>query len=97
MSRILKIVLVILVMLAGLAFHLRNDHAVDLDFYLGVINLPLSLYVIGALCFGAILGVLTALPRLIRLRRENSRLQKHLRISEKELNNLRVIPVRDSH
>ncbi len=97
MSRILKIAFVLLVMVAGLAFHLRNDHPVDLDFYLGVISLPFSMYVIGALCIGAVLGVLSVVPRLLWLKRENARLQRHLRVNEKELNNLRVIPVRDSH
>jgi putative membrane protein len=97
MSRILKFVFVLLVMIIGLAFHLRNDQPVDLDFYLGSISLPFSLYIIVALCVGALLGGLAVLPRLLRLKTENARLRKHLQVNEKELNNLRVIPVKDTH
>lgn len=97
MTRILKLGFVLLVLLIGLAFHLRNDQLVDLDFYLGSVSLPFSFYVIAALCTGALLGGLAMLPRLLWLRRENARLQKHLRVNEKELNNLRVIPVKDTH
>lgn len=97
MSRILKLGFVLLVMAAGLAFHLRNDHPVVLDFYLGSISLPFSLYVIGALCIGALLGILSVMPRLFWLKRENASLQRHLKVNETELNNLRVIPVRDNH
>jgi putative membrane protein len=97
MSRILKFSFVLLVMLVGLAFHVRNDQLVDLDFYLGVISLPFSLYIIVAICLGAVLGWLAVLPRLIGLKRENARLQKHIQVNEKELNNLRVIPVKDTH
>jgi putative membrane protein len=97
MSRILKFCFVLLVLLVGLAFHMRNDQLVDLDFYLGVISLPFSLYVIAAICLGTLLGWLAVMPRLIALKRENARLQKHIRVNEKELNNLRVIPVKDTH
>lgn len=97
MSRILKLGFVLLVMVAGLAFHLRNDHPVALDFYLGSISLPFSLYVISALCIGALLGILSVMPRLYWLKRQNATLQRHLKINETELNNLRVIPVRDNH
>lgn len=97
MSRILKLGFVLLVMVVGLAFHLRNDHPVMLDFYLGSVSLPFSLYVIGAVCIGALLGILSVLPRLFWLKRENASLQRHIKINETELNNLRVIPVRDNH
>jgi putative membrane protein len=97
MSRILKLAFIVLVLLVGLAFHLRNDHTVGLDYYLGVINLPFSLYVIAALCLGAILGVASVLPRYLWLKRENARLQRRIGVTEKELDNLRVIPVRDNH
>lgn len=97
MSRILKFAFVLLVLLTGLAFHLRNDQPVSLDFYLGSVSLPFSFYVIAALCVGALLGGLSVLPRVLWLKRENGRLKKNLQINEKELNNLRVIPVKDTH
>jgi putative membrane protein len=97
MTRILKFGFILLVMLIGLAFHLRNNQPVDLNYYLGVVSLPFSLYVIASLCVGALLGGLVVLPRLLWLKQENARLRKRLQVNEKELNNLRVIPVKDTH
>lgn len=97
MSRILTFFFVLVVMVAGLAFHLRNSQAVNLDYYLGSMELPFSLTVIIALCFGAALGVLACLPLIVKLKRKNVRLMKQVKVSEKELNNLRVIPLKDAH
>ena len=84
-------------MVAGLAFHLRNSQLVNLDYYLGSVELPFSLTVITALCLGAVMGVLACVPLLIKLKRKNAKLLKQVRVSEKELDNLRVIPLKDSH
>ena len=97
MSRILTFCFVLVVMVIGLAFHLRNNHAVVIDYYLGTMEIPLSLIVIGALCLGALLGVLASIPLLIKLKAQNAKLSRRVKVNEKELNNLRVIPVKDAH
>jgi len=96
MSRVLKLFLVLVVFLVGFAFHLRNDQFVQLDYYVGVINIPFSLWVVLTLGLGALLGILVSLPMILKLKRENTRLLKRVKISEKEINNLRTIPVKDS-
>lgn len=97
MQRILIFCFVMIVMVIGLAFHLRNNQVINLDFYLGNVEMPFSLSVIIALCLGALLGVLASMPLLIKLKRQNAKLSKRVKVSEKELNNLRVIPVKDNH
>lgn len=95
MLRVLRLLFVILVMLTGLAVHLRNDQTVIFDYYLGTFETPLSLLLILALITGALLGVLACLPGLLRVKREKRTLQARIRVIEKELNELRVIPVRN--
>jgi uncharacterized integral membrane protein len=95
MSRILSLVIVLLVLLLGLAFHLRNAQFVELNFYAGVVALPFSLWMFLALLAGACLGVLAWLPIMLRLRRANARLSRQVRTHQRELDNLRVIPVRE--
>ena len=85
MTRILKFGFLLLVMFIGLAFHLRNNQPVDLNYYIGTISLPFSLYVIASLCVGALLGGLAVLPRLLWLRRENARMSKRLSTTEAAL------------
>ncbi len=97
MLRILRFCIILVVLLSGFAFHLRNDQLVVMDYYIGTIDLPFSLFIVIALCFGAILGTLASLPGLIKLRRDKRKLQNQIKISEKEVNNLRVMPMKDMH
>lgn len=95
MLRIIRFLFVFLIILSGLAIHLRNDQAVLFDYYLGSIELPFSLFLIGALIIGTVLGIVACLPALMRLSQENRALTARIRISEKELDNLRTIPTRN--
>ena len=96
MSQILKLCVILLVMLIGVAFHLVNDQSVELNYYLGMIELPFSFVVAAAVCLGAVLGILASLPILFRLKRENYKLGKQVQVGERELNNLRTIPIKDN-
>jgi lipopolysaccharide assembly protein A len=76
----LRLVLVGIALLLGLAFHSRNHQAVTLDFYASTIELPLSWLVVAALIIGALLGALTLLPRLLSVRRALRRELKRAQI-----------------
>jgi len=97
MSRFISLLLVLAVILSGLAVHLRNDQPVLFDYYLGSVELPFSLFIILSLCAGALLGILASLPHLFRLKREKARLLRQVRLAEKELDNLRIDPVKDPY
>ena len=74
----LKLALALLVILGGLAFHVRNGQPVVIDFYLASYDIPLSMAIALALLAGAILAVLAGLPDRMRLKREKARLSKEL-------------------
>ena len=95
MLRIIRLLLVFLIMMSGLALHLRNDQAVTFDFYLGTIDLPFSVFLIAMLITGTILGVVACLSGLLRIKQENRSLRTRIRLAEKELDNLRVLPARN--
>ena len=95
MSRIAKLILALAILLFGLAFHLKNNQLVELNYYVGTLELPLSLMVVIGLCIGALLGVLASMPIIIKLKRQKMKLEKQVKNSEKEINNLRVLPVKD--
>ena len=95
MSRITQLILVFIILLVGLAFHLKNNQLIELNYYVGAIELPASLIVVLVLCLGAFLGVLASLPIIIKLKQQKHRLEKQIKNSEKEINNLRVMPVKD--
>ena len=76
---IVKFALILLVVVAGLAFHVRNDQLIVVDFYLGNYEIPLSLALAIALLGGAVLGVLSGLPSWLKLKRDKARLGRQLR------------------
>ncbi len=76
---IVRLALILLVVVAGLAFHVRNDQLVVVDFYLGNYEIPLSLALAIALLGGAVLGVLSGLPSWLKLKRAKSRLGRQLK------------------
>ena len=95
MSRLITLAIVIVVILLGVTFHLRNDHLVVLDYFVGSKEFYLSAWLITAFTIGAILGLLASFPLLFKLNRDNAKIAKQLKICEKEINNLRVIPVKE--
>lgn len=96
MLRTLKLLFLVLVLLAGLAFHLRNRQLVVLDIYAASLELSLSLVVVLALLLGAALGMAVSLLAMLPLRRENVRLRHQARVAEQEVNNLRAIPIKNA-
>jgi putative membrane protein len=95
MSRLLKVCFFILIVFIGLIFHIKNDQLVELNYYVNSIPVSFSLVIVLTLCIGALLGVLASLPMILKLKHENAKLDRQVKITEKEINNLRVIPVKD--
>lgn len=96
MSRIIKLLFFLGILVIGLAFHVKNDQLVNLNYYMGSIELPVSLLVISSLLVGALLGILASLTFVAKLKRENARLARLVRVTEEEVNNLRAIPIKDA-
>lgn len=97
MRRLLGLAAILLIILFGLSFSLLNAARVDVDYYFGAIGMPLSLALVAALIVGAVLGVLSALGVVLGKQRELRRLRKRVRDSEKELSELRRLPLKDNH
>lgn len=95
MSRLMILILVLAVILLGVVFHLRNDQLVVLDYIVDSKEFYLSIWLVVVFTLGVVLGILASLPLILKLRRKNAKLQKQVRVSEKEINNLRVIPLKD--
>ena len=76
---IIKYALILLVVLIGLAFHVRNGQPVVVDYYLGSGEMPLSMALAVALLGGAILGVLSGLPAWLKLKRDRAKLNRQLK------------------
>jgi len=69
MTRVFQIVFALLIIFFGLAFHIKNDQPVTLDFYVRSIDVPLSWVVVAAFSVGSILGLIVMLNNILRLQR----------------------------
>ena len=97
LKRLVLLALGGVVFLAGLAFYLRNAQPVIFDFFLGQLDLPFAVWLLVALITGVLLGWLTMVPIILNLKRQKSRLQRQLKLSETEINKLQALPVKDYH
>lgn len=78
MGQLLRSAAAVAVLIAGLAFHVRNHGLLTLDFYLVSVTVPVSWVVVGALSLGAAAGALAMLPGRWTLQRALKRQRRQL-------------------
>lgn len=95
MKRILGFLLILLVLVFGLFFGLLNAEPVNVNYLFGSRELPLSFVLVMMLIIGALAGALAGLSLAFRVKREVYRLRREVRLAEKELTNLRSLPIKE--
>lgn len=94
--RIITYILILLIVLCGMLFATLNSQSVTVDFYITQTNLPLSLMLVLFFTFGALLGLLVGFLLVVRAKMQNYRLKQRLNLCEREIANLRAIPIQDN-
>ena len=97
MLRLVYLTMTLLVVIFGIVFAVLNADNVQLNYYLGSVELPLSLVLVLAMIMGAILGIFASLSLIIGSRRDAAKLKRAVEVAEKEILNLRNIPIKDEH
>ena len=90
-----KLIFIIFILLLGLVFHVKNHQLVTLKYYIGEFQFSFSIVIVLAISVGVVLGILVSVPIIIRNRQLNSKLEKEIKIREKEINNFRIMPTKD--
>jgi putative membrane protein len=93
--RFIKLFIVILIMMLGAVFTVLNADPVEINYYFGSRDLPLSLLLTIALGLGVLLGVLAGMGRVLRLKRELQSLKRRSQMVSEEVNNLRALPLKE--
>ncbi len=94
--RILSFLVILIVLLIGVTFAVLNAAPVSINYYLSTTKIPLSLLLVLVLGVGGFIGWLTGLWMWMRLKTENFRLSHRIKTLEKELDQLRTLPVNES-
>lgn len=97
MRRLILLIVALIVFGLTLALVLVNLSYVRVGYLFGTTHLPLAVVLIIALVLGVVIGALCLLPAVIRARTRARRMQGKLEALEKEVHNLRHVPLRDAH
>ena len=93
--RIISYFAMLLVVFLGLTFAVLNAEVVTFNYYLNTIKIHLSLLLILTFALGCILGMLSSLWVFLKIKITNHRLRQRLNLAEKQLINLRKVPLQD--
>ena len=96
MVRIVYSFIFLVLVIFGIVFAVLNAEPVKLNYYFGSEEVALSLIIVFAMIVGAILGVVASASMIFSNRREVMKLRKSVELAEKEVTNLRAIPIRDN-
>lgn len=93
--RIVSYFFLLVIILFGMTFATLNSESVTINYYLGQNTLPLSLLLVLVFAFGCLIGMVVGIWLLIKSKIVNYRLKQRLHLAEKEIDNLRAIPLQD--
>lgn len=95
--RIISSIFILLIILLGITFATLNSQLVTINYYVGHRDMPLSMLLVIAFVTGCLLGLIVAGWIAFRTKMQNRKLRKRLKLAEKEVENLRAIPLKDKH
>ncbi len=93
--RIIITLFYLLLILGGVSFAALNASSVQVNLYYTTLNMPISVLMTIMLGLGMILGFLLFFYRYLRLKGAHRKVKNQLRMTEKEIKNLRAIPLSD--
>lgn len=93
--RILMIVVYVVLILFGVTFAALNASPVQINLYVLSLKMPISVLMVSVLGVGICIGLLLMLFRYWRLKSEYRKIKNQLKITEREIKNLRTIPLRN--
>jgi len=91
--RIITVVFYLILILFGVSFAALNATKVLVNFYFTTLSIPISVLMALMLGFGMMVGVILSTLRYWRLKVAYHRVTSQLKLKEKEINNLRAMPV----
>lgn len=95
--RLIMMMFYLLIMLFGIAFAALNAGSVQLNLYFKMYTMPISLLMLATLALGVLLGFFVFLTRYWSLKARHRKLKHQLELTEREIKNLRAIPLKDQH
>ena len=93
--RIISFFFMLAIVIFGVSFATLNSESVTINYYLDQSTLPLSLLLVIVFALGCLLGIIVGLWLVLKAKIKNYRMRHKLALAEKEIENLRSIPLQD--
>ncbi len=94
--RMISYFFLLLIVIFGMTFATLNSASITIDYYFYQSTLPLSLLLVIVFAMGCLIGMVVGIWLLIKAKMLNYRLRQRLQVAEKEISNLRTIPLQDN-
>ena len=95
--RLVMLVTYILLIIIGVSFAALNASSVQVNLYFKTVSMPISVLMTIMLGVGIVIGFILFIGRYWRLKIECRKMKGQLKLTEKEIKNLRSIPLQDQH
>ena len=93
--RIISYFFLLVIVIFGMTFATLNSESVTINYYLDQSTLPLSLLLVLVFALGCLVSMVVGVWLVIKAKVHNYRLRQRLSLAEKEIENLRAIPLQD--
>ena len=93
--RVVISIFYLLLIIVGISFAALNASSVQVNFYFATLKMPISVLMTVMLGVGVVIGFFLFLCRYWRVKSELRVIKNQLRLTEKEIKNLRAIPLKD--
>lgn len=93
----MMIVIYVILIVVGISFAALNAALVQVNFYFSTLNMPVSVLIFATLILGMSIGCMLCLCKYWRLKALHRKVKNQLQLTEKEIKNLRAIPLQDQH
>lgn len=97
MRAIIQFFLVILFLGLTAAFAALNDGIISVNYFIGDTDVRLTYLLLACFAIGGLLGVMMVMGSYLKLRLQLRKLRNTVSLNEKELTNLRELPVKDPY
>ncbi|MBA2656167.1 MAG: LapA family protein [Tatlockia sp.] len=95
--RLIMLLIYLILILFGVSFAALNATSVVVNLYFKTMTMPISVLMTIMLGLGLLVGFLLFFYRYWRLKVDYLKLRNQLKLTEKEIKNLRAIPLKDQH
>lgn len=95
--RVIMMIFYLLIMLFGVAFAALNAGTVQLNLYFKMLTMPISMLMLVTFALGVMLGCVIFFARYWSLKVRYHKLKHQLELTEREIKNLRAIPLKNQH